>query len=442
VGAAVQKLERPIHFYEKSGDAMTPLKLTETAAERLLGDTLALALAGGRGQRLGPLTAHRPKAAIPFAGHYRAVDFALSNCVNSEIRHIALLTQYKSQALIRHVQGGWGFLHGALGEFIDIWPAQQHRGERWYTGPVDAVQQNLELIEETGARYVLVLAGDQIYSMDYSALIDEHIARQAAVTVACATVRSVDADDLMLVTAGPNGRIERMVPGARSSDLARRAGRGTALAAMGVYVFDAELLLERLAAGNYDAEADLDFAADLLPSLVPGTRVFAHRFTKASGGPGYWCTLDTIDRYWQAHMELLDDPLRIDLSSRSWPLFTHRGSVGPTQINAAATVHSSIIGTGCNVSGELNRSALSSRCVVGQHSVVKNSVLMPGARIGEHCIIEDAIVDSRCEVPDGTVLRADGCNGGYYVTPGGIVLVSTPQTSSEPRPIAARRKVA
>lgn len=419
---------------------MGPLKLAETAAERLLGDTLALVLAGGRGRRLGPLTAHRPKAAIPFAGHYRAVDFALSNCVNSEIRHIALLTQYKSQALIRHVQSGWGFLHGALGEFIDIWPAQQHRGERWYTGPVDAVQQNLELIEETGARYVLVLAGDQIYSMDYSALIDEHIARHAEVTVACATVRSSDADDLVLVTTGPEGRVERIVPGTRSSDLARR-GRGTALAAMGVYVFDADLLLERLAPGRYDPDGDADFAVDLLPSLLQGARVFAHRFTTANGGPGYWCRLDTIDRYWQAHMELLDDPERLDLSSRSWPLFTHRGSVGPTQVNAAATV-SSIIGTGCNVSGELYRSALSSRCFVGRHSVVRNSVLMPGARVGEHCIIEDAIVDSRCEVPDGTALRADGCNGGYYVTPGGIVLVSAPQSSSEPRPIAARRKVA
>jgi glucose-1-phosphate adenylyltransferase len=371
------------------------------------------------------------------------VDFALSNCVNSEIRRIALLTQYKSQALIRHVQSGWGFLHGALGEFIDIWPAQQHRGERWYTGPVDAVQQNIELIEESGARYVLVVAGDQIYSMDYSTLIDEHIARQAEVTVACASVRLADAEEHSVVTVGPHGRIERIVQGGQHQALgAQRASRGSALAAMGVYVFDARLLLDRLAPNAYDPDGDVDFAADLLPSLVPHARVFAHRFTKRSGGPGYWCRLDTIDGYWQAHMDLLDDPARLDLSNRNWPVFTHRGSVGPTQINAAATVQSSIIGTGCKVSGELHRSALSSRCVVGRHSVIKNSVLMPGARIGEHCVIEDAIIESRCDVPDGTTLRADGCNGGHYVSPGGIVLVSDPATSIEPRPIAAKRKVA
>src|SRR5690606_35832232 len=161
-------------------------------------------------------------------------------------------------------------------------------------------------------------------------------------------------------------------------------------AAMGVYVFDAELLLERLRPGAYDPQSDVDFTADLLPSLLPTARLFAHRFTRASGGPGYWCTLDTTDRYSQAHLEPLDRPRRLDLSSRNWPVFTHRASIGPTQVNAAATVHSSIIGTGCNVSGELYRSALSSRCVVGQRSVVKNSVLMPGARVGEHCIIEDA----------------------------------------------------
>lgn len=417
---------------------MSLLKVADSGAHRLLGDTIALVLAGGRGERLGPLTARRPKAAMPFGGHYRAVDFALSNCVNSEVRRIALLPQHRAQTLIRHVQNGWGFLHGALGEFIDIWPAQQNRGERWYAGPVDAVQQNLELIEESGARFVLVLAGDQVYAMDYSALIDSHVARGAEVTIACGAVPGAEAGDHDIVEMAADGRVERILPPEAAP--AEGNERATALAAMGVYVFDTELLLARLAPEKYDPSYDVEFASDLLRGLVPHARVFAHPFVSRDGMPGYWRTLTTVDRYWRAHMELLDEPGRFDFGSQLWPIFTHRKSLGPTQVNAAAAVHSSVIGTGCKVAGELRRSTLSSRCEVGRRSVIKNSVLLPGAHIGEHCVIEDAVVDSQTVIADGTVLRADGGTHGYYVSPGGVVLVTGGERAAEPRP--ARRKVA
>jgi glucose-1-phosphate adenylyltransferase len=409
-----------------------------TADPRLNAGTLALVLAGGSGRRLGGLTTTCAKAAVPYGGHYRVIDFVLSNCVNSQVRRIAVLTQYKSQPLIRHVQGGWGFLHRELGEFIDVWPAQQHRGERWYTGTVDAVEQNLELIEAARPDFVLVLAGDQIYSMDYSHVIDQHVASRADVTVACVEmpatearaydVAAVDADlRVRAFTANPHSR----VPSFRQRDVA--------LAAMGVYVFDTNFLFDRLA---QERASDRDFAGDVLPAAAATARVFAYLFRDAAGlAPGYWRNVGTVDRYWRAHMDLLAEPPPIRLGDPDWPIFTRRERFGPARVSAAAQLHASLVSAGCDVDGEVHRSVLSTCCHVGQRTRIHDSVLLPGVRVGARCRLNRVIVASDCVIPDDTVLDAEAGAGGHYLSPGGVLLVA-----ASPRPPsrgdATTRKVA
>ena len=263
---------------------------------------MALVLAGGAGSRLGRLTAGQTKAAVPFGGQYRAIDFTLSNCVNSQLRRIAVLTQYKSQSLIRHVHSGWGFLHREIDEYIEIWPAQQRDGERWYGGTVDALYQNLDLIEAAEPKHVLVLAGDQIYALDYAALIEEHVAAGADVTVSCVEMpreAAAEHHDMALCAARQTERIgPRAVRGAASGALA--------LVPMGVYVFDAGFLFERMPEWHRRSTV-LDIARDLVSAPTGDASVFASPF-RSDGAPGYWRDVGTIDRYWSAHMELVDDP--------------------------------------------------------------------------------------------------------------------------------------
>src|SRR6478752_1689011 len=235
-------------------------------------EAMALVLAGGAGSRLGGLTAGQTKAAVPFGGRYRAIDFTLSNCVNSQLRRIAVLTQYKSQSLIRHVHSGWGFLHRELGEYIEVWPAQQRDGERWYAGTVDALYQNLDLIEAAEPKYVLVLAGDQIYSLDYAALLEEHVAAGAEVTVSCVEMPLTAAAEYHDAELCGDRRIERIGPRA-VRDAA--SGGGLALVPMGVYVFDAAFLFERLPEWH-GRSMQLDIACDLVPASTGDARVFAY----------------------------------------------------------------------------------------------------------------------------------------------------------------------
>ena len=264
------------------------------------------------------LTAGQTKAAVPFGGRYRAIDFTLSNCVNSQLRRIAVLTQYKSQSLIRHVHSGWGFLHRELGEYIEIWPAQQRDGERWYAGTVDALYQNLDLIEAAEPKHVLVLAGDQIYSLDYAALLEEHVAAGADVTVSCVEMPLAAAAEHHDAELCGGRRIERIGPRA-VRDAASNEGLG--LVPMGVYVFDAAFLFERLPEWHRRS-MQLDFARDLVPASTRDARVFAYLF-RSEGAPGYWRDVGTIDRYWSAHMELVDDPPPRVLEDQDWPVFTH-----------------------------------------------------------------------------------------------------------------------
>jgi glucose-1-phosphate adenylyltransferase len=354
---------------------------------------------------------------VPFGGQYRIVDFVLSNCVNSEIRQIALLTQYKSQSLIRHVHSGWGFLHREIGEFVEIWPAQQQDGERWYRGTVDAVYQNSDLIEATGASHVLVLAGDQVYTLDYGPLIEAHAARNADLTVACAHVpESSEHDDVFI---GPDGRIERIEHRSPTATAPRRS----CLAAMGVFLFSTKFLSEYLAA-NARSLATADFARDLVPEAARSARVYGY-VCDDTQEPYYWRTLNTVDRYWRTHMELLEDG-GPTLHAESWPVFTRHQPLKPARVLADAYVDAAVLSPGSVVAGDVTRSVVSTHCRVGANAVIRDSVLLPGAVVGAGCILDKVIVDCDANIPPDTMLGARlSADSHYYASPEGVVLATT-----------------
>jgi glucose-1-phosphate adenylyltransferase len=406
------------------------LRSSRFAAGKGCEDVLALVLANGRGRALEGLTACQTKASLPFGGQHRIVDFVLSNCVNSEIRRIALLTQYKSQSLIRHVHNGWGFLHRELGEFVEIWPAQQQDGEHWYRGTVDAVHQNGDLIEATGASHVLVLAADQVYALDYGPLIELHVARGADLTVTCAHVPEDSEHDEVFLGAG--GRIDRIEHRPRTAMAPRRS----CLGAMGVFLFDAKFLAAYLS-DSASRTATADFARDLVPHAARSARVFAY-VCDAPEQPHYWRTLNTVDRYWHAHMELLDTAAPVLHTDAAWPVFTRYEPLQPARVLADAYVDAAVLSPGSVIAGDVTRSVISTRCRVGANAVVRDSVLMPGAVVGSGCVLDKVIVDSDATIPPDTILGAQlNAEARYYASPEGVVLAAAARPSP-PIDIAAR----
>lgn len=392
---------------------------------------LALVLANGRGRALEGLTAWQTKAAVPFGGQHRIVDFVLSNCVNSEIRRVALLTQYKSQSLIRHVHSGWGFLHRELGEFVEVWPAQQQDGERWYRGTVDAVVQNGDLIADTAASHVLVLAGDQLYTLDYAPLIEAHAARDADLTVACVHVADESEHDEVFL--GADGRIDAIEHRPPTAAAPRRSR----LAPMGVYLFSGKFLVECLGGGAC-RPATADFARDLVPELVRTARVFA-AVCDVPERPLYWRTLNSVGRYWQAHMELLDDATPALRQDGDWPIFTRHEPLSPARVLGGAHVEAAIVSLGAVVAGHVTHSVVSTRCRVGAGTVIRDSVLLPGANVGDGCVLDKVVVDCDAIIPPGTALgtRLGAGESSHYASPEGIVL-ATAERHAPPGDVAAR----
>jgi len=407
---------------------------SESAGEqRFCAEALALVLACGRGRRLMGLTAEQTKAAIPFAGQYRAVDFTLSNCVNSQIRRIALLTQYKSQSLIRHVQRGWGFLHREIGEYVEVWPAQQQAGDRWYGGTVDAVYQNIDLLEAADPSYVLVVAGDQIHTLDYSLMAEQHVASGADLTVACVEFPLPEANELDAALLEPDGRIKQIYPRAHG---ATSGARHDSLVPMGVYLFSTGFLLDRLREWA-SRSTSIDFARELVPAAVSESVVFAYECGDAAR-PAYWRDVGTVDRYWRAHMELLEDPAPLAFDDPAWPLFTCHESLSPGQVRPGARIDAAIVSPGCVVAGEVSRSVLSNRCRVGEGASIRSSVLLPGATVGEGCVLDGVIVDSGCSIPPCIALSGRaGAEHGYYVSPNGVLLVT--DSGATPSSISVRK---
>jgi glucose-1-phosphate adenylyltransferase len=404
--------------------------------------TLALVLAGGSGKRLRGLTEWRAKPAVPFGGHYRTVDFTLSNCLNSGVRQIALLTQYKSQSLIRHIHHSWGFLRRELDEFIEIWPAQQRLGERWYAGTVDAVYQNRDLIEALDPDLILVLAGDHIYSMDYSRMIAEHIAHRADVTVGCVEVPAAEVHGFGILGVDRDARIRSFVekpdrppPSAVRHDVA--------LASMGIYVFDRSFLFERMERDAADERSRHDFGYSLIPAAIGTARAFAYDFRDARDPelPGYWRDVGTVDSYWRAHMDLLEEPPRLDLYDASWPIWTERSGHAPARVASRVRVSSAILAPGCVVSGDVYRSVVSTGCRIGARSRISECVLLPGCSIGQNCVLDRVIVDCNCEIPDNSVIGGslvEGTDSGYFLSPAGVVLVPHGGPTPRHRTAAAR----
>jgi glucose-1-phosphate adenylyltransferase len=369
--------------------------------------TFALVLAGGNGTRLGELTRWQCKPAIPFGGSFRNIDFTLSNCVNSDIRRIAVLTQYKAQTLISHIATGWSFLAKPLGEFVEVWPAQQRLHKHWYAGTADAVYQNLDLVLAQRSRYTLVLAGDHIYKMDYRKLIQRHADSGADITVACIPVAVEEASSFGVLGVDARNRVRSFIEKPQPESLG--GTQATVLASMGVYVFTTEYLAERLRLDAANTESAHDFGRSILPNAVREDRVVAHPFADSDGRPGYWRDVGTLDAYWQAHMDLLTSEPAIDLYDNVWPIMTSAQRLPPARLLFDSVrpgrVQNSLLAGGVVIRGcDVTNSVLSSSVRVGDGSTLDEAVVLPDARIGANCRLRRVIVDAGMEIPDGTVV--------------------------------------
>jgi glucose-1-phosphate adenylyltransferase len=396
-------------------------------------DTIALILAGGNGTRLGELTRWQCKPAVSFGGHFRNIDFTLSNCVNSGVRRIAVLTQYKAQSLINHIAAGWSFLAKPLGEFVEIWPAQQRLHASWYMGTADAVHQNLDLVLAQRSRYTLVLAGDHVYKMDYRRLLEQHTNSGADVTVACVPVPVEESASFGVLGVDEHRRvcsfIEKPLPTSLGATTQRQI-----LASMGVYVFNTGYLIDQLCRDAGDEMSSHDFGRDILPRAVKEAHVGAFAFTDAAGEPAYWRDVGTVEAYWQAHMELLAPAPPFELYDPAWPIITLPEVLPPAKLLYAAGqqgfVANALLAGGVVVKGaRITNSVLAGNVHVDEGSVLDEVVVLPGARIGANCKLRRVIVDAGVELQDGT------CVGSGRVT-----LVSRnwtqPVTEDEMRSVA------
>jgi glucose-1-phosphate adenylyltransferase len=398
---------------------------------RLTRSTMAMIMAGGRGSRLGALTEIRAKPATPFGGKFRIIDFPLSNCVNSGIRQVFILTQYKAHSLIQHVQRGWGYLRGEFGEFIQIVPAQQQVDESWYKGTADSIYQNLDLIREHGPEHVLILAGDHIYKMDYGPMIAFHTKNNADITVGVIQVPLHEATGFGVMTLDEEHRVVRFdekpvnpqaVPGNPEA----------AMASMGIYVFNRDFLIKTLEADAADTESDHDFGKNIIPDSIRDCQVFAYAFHDVkTRAQSYWRDVGTIDAYYRANLELIYVRPELNLYDSQWPIWTYQEQLPPAKFvldapGRTGRATNSMVSGGCIVSGaSVHQSLLFSNVVVHEGTELLRTLVLPGARIGKKCRISRAIIDKRCQIPDHTVIGEDHANDAkrFTVTEEGIVLV-------------------
>jgi glucose-1-phosphate adenylyltransferase len=399
---------------------------------RLTRDTLALILAGGRGSRLKQLTDWRAKPAVPFGGKFRIIDFPLSNCVNSGIRRVGVLTQYKSHSLIRHIQQGWGFMRGALGEFVELLPASQRNEKGWYEGTADAVYQNIDILRNHGPEYVLILAGDHIYKMDYGDMLAEHVAQNADMTIGCIEVPIDEAKALGVMSVDVNRRIVAFDE--KPENPTPMPGReDVALASMGIYVFNAAFLYEQLIKDADTRGSSHDFGHDIIPNLIKNYKVVAFPYKDVQGNdPGYWRDVGTIDAFWSANLELIGVTPELNLYDDEWPIWTHQAQQPPAKFvfdddDRRGMAVDSMVSGGCIISGSTVRhSVLFSNVEVHSYSLIEDSVVLPDVTISRHCRLKNVVIDKGCVIPEGTVIGEDLEQDAkrYYVSPKGVVLVT------------------
>lgn len=400
--------------------------------DRVTRETLAVIMAGGRGTRLDRLTARHSKPAIPFGGKYRIIDFTLSNCINSGIHKICILTQYRAHSLFQHMERGWSFCRDEFGEFIELVPAQErYESSSWYRGTADSVYQNLDIILDHRPSYVLVLAGDHIYKMDYGLMIATHIENVADVTVGCVQVPLKDAHHLGLMDVNEDNRIIGFHEKPRHPK-PMHGRTDAALASMGIYLFSIDFLVDTLERDAKETSSSHDFGKDVLPSIFREHRLFACQFDDFQGTDhGYWRDVGTVDAYWEANLELIGVTPPLNLYDQDWPIHTHQAQLPPAKFvfdddDRRGMAVDSIVSAGCIISGALiKHSLLSNNVRVNSYSLVKDSVLLPGSEVGRHCRIHKAVIDCDCSIPENTVIGEDLHEDAkrFHVTPHGVVLV-------------------
>jgi len=399
---------------------------------RLTRNTFAIILAGGRGSRLKQLTKWRSKPAVPFGGKFRIIDFPLSNCLNSGIRRVAVATQYKAHSLIVHIQHGWSFLRAELGEFVELLPAQQRIETSWYSGTADAVYQNLDIIRRHGPEYILILAGDHVYKMDYGKMLAHHASKNADMTVACLEVSLEEATAFGVMSTLPDGRVVKFsekpenpepVPG--KTDIA--------LASMGVYIFNAEFLYEQLIKDADTPGSSRDFGHDIIPSLIKNYQVHAYPFRHGTEEKqAYWRDVGTIDSFWKANLELIGITPELNLYDRDWPIWTYQEQFPPAKFifddeDRRGMAIDSMVSGGCIISGAcVKHSLLFSNVKVHSFTEVEDAVILPEVEIGRNCRLKKVVLDKGCKIPDGTVIGEDPEEDAkrFHVSPEGVVLVT------------------
>ncbi|HXO66081.1 MAG TPA: glucose-1-phosphate adenylyltransferase [Steroidobacteraceae bacterium] len=409
---------------------------------RLTGGALAVIMAGGRGERLGDMTVHRCKPATPFGGKFRIIDFVLSNCVNSGIRQISILTQYKAQSLIQHVQRGWSYLRGEFGEFIEVLPAQQQLGPVWYRGTADAVHQNIELMASHHPKHVLVLAGDHIYKMDYGPMIAYHVEKGADITVGVVEVPAAESRSYGVLTATEWNRVTRFAEKPAVPDTLP-ARPEVILASMGIYVFNMRLLQELLAADAASESSAHDFGKNILPdAIAAGRQVFAYPFQDVkTRAQSYWRDVGTIDAYYDANLELVHVRPELNIYDHDWPIWTYQVQQPPAKFvldedGRRGTAINSMISGGCIVSGAVVRESLMfSNVRLEERTSVYRAVILPNVEVGRGSVINNAIIDEGCEIPDGVQIGVERAADArrFHVTEKGVVLVTPDMLRQLPR---------
>ncbi len=403
---------------------------------RLTQRSMAFVLAGGRGSRLKELTNSRVKPAVYFGGKTRIIDFALSNAMNSGIRKMAVATQYKAHSLIRHCQRGWNFFRAERNEFLDILPASQRMDESsWYRGTADAVTQNIDIVDSYGVDYIIILAGDHIYKMDYEVMLRQHVDTGADVTIGCLTVPRMEATAFGVMATDATGRITSFLekpkdpPGTPDDP-------SVALASMGIYVFNWKFLRELLLKDNEDPNSSHDFGNDLIPDIVKNGKAIAHRFNdscvRAPGAPAYWKDVGTVDAFWEANIDLTNFTPDLNLWDKSWPIWTYSESVPPAKFihdekDRRGIAISSMVSGGCIISGtEVRNSLLFTEVHTNSYAVLDHAVVLPYVTVERHARLRNVVIDRGVVIPDGLVVGEDHDEDRkwFRVTERGVTLIT------------------
>ncbi|WP_341860767.1 glucose-1-phosphate adenylyltransferase [Gymnodinialimonas sp. 57CJ19] len=404
--------------------------------KRLTQRSMVFVLAGGRGSRLKELTDRRVKPAVPFGGKARIIDFALSNALNSGIRKMAIATQYKAHSLIRHLQRGWNFFRAERNEFLDILPASQRTGtDAWYAGTADAVTQNIDIVDDYDVDYVIILAGDHIYKMDYEIMLREHVENGADVTVGCLTVPREEASAFGVMATDDTGRITSFLekpadPPAMPDD------PDSSLASMGIYVFKWSFLRNLLEVDALDPNSTHDFGHDLIPEIVKNGKAMSHRYdrscVRAEGAPVYWKDVGTVDAFWEAHIDLTNFTPDLDLWDKNWPIWTYSESVPPAKFihderDRRGVAISSMVAGGCIISGtEVRNSCLFTNVHTNSYAVLDHAVVLPNVVVERSARLRHVVIDTGVTIPEGLVVGEDRAEDAkwFRVTDRGITLIT------------------